>query len=118
MYGTGISVPGAGIRTLCAGIRKGIGEFMKSTRRQNQISDSGRMPAEHRRPQPCIRAADWEPLLYDYAEGLTDRETAASVERHIAECDYCRGALEDIRWMMSALQTSVPEPHPAPYSFP
>ena len=83
---------------------------MKSTRRQNQISDSGRMPAEHRRPQPCIRAADWEPLLYDYAEGLADRETAASVERHIAECDYCRGALEDIRWMMSALQTSVPEP--------
>ena len=77
---------------------------MKETRRQE-------MPmTESRKLHPCVRAADWEPLLYDYAEGLADRETAASVERHIAECAYCRGALEDIRWMISALQTSVPEP--------
>lgn len=58
----------------------------------------------------CDRAAEWEVLLYDYAEGLTDEGTGLAVERHIAECAYCRAALCDIRWMTSALRESVPEP--------
>lgn len=58
----------------------------------------------------CDRAAEWEPLLYDFAEGLTDEKTGQEIKRHIAECAYCRGALEDIRWMTAALRESAPEP--------
>ncbi len=58
----------------------------------------------------CDRAAEWEPLLYDFADGLTDVQTGQAVQRHTAECAYCRGALEDIRWMTSALRESVTEP--------
>lgn len=58
----------------------------------------------------CDRAAEWEPLLYDFAEGLTDEKTGQEVRRHIAECAYCRGALEDIRWMTAALRESALEP--------
>lgn len=84
---------------------------MKVTQRQNGVPEnSGIRLADGMRLPPCDRAADWEPLLYDYAEGLIDKETGAAVQRHLEECPYCRGAFADIQWMTSALKASVPEP--------
>ncbi len=84
---------------------------MKQTHRQNMERDCGTdRLSEKGRGSRCDRAAEWELLLYDFAEGLTDEKTGQEVQRHLAECAYCRGALEDIRWMTSALRTSVPEP--------
>ena len=84
---------------------------MKFMRRQKKMMPDGTAgTSDQRRLQPCDRAAEWEPLLYDYAEGLADDASRTEVRRHLAQCAYCRGALEDIRWMVSALQTSVPEP--------
>ena len=84
---------------------------MKQTHRQNREWNGGMASTpETGRERRCDRAAEWEVLLYDYAEGLTDEGTGLAVERHIAECAYCRAALGDIRWMTSALRESVPEP--------
>lgn len=86
-------------------------EHMKMTQRQDGGAEQMQVRmSDGMRLQPCDRAADWEPLLYDYAEGLADEETGAAVQRHLEECPYCRGALADIQWMTSALKASVPEP--------
>ena len=84
---------------------------MKVTQRQNGVSENSDVRlSDGIQLHPCDRAADWEPLLYDYAEGLADEETGAAVQRHLEECAYCRGAFADIRWMTLALRQSVPEP--------
>lgn len=86
--------------------------MMKQTRRHGK--QPPRIPGQtmERKDslQPCARASEWEPLLYDYAEGLCDGESRAAVRSHLASCAYCSSALEDIRWMMTALRASVPEP--------
>lgn len=76
---------------------------MKHTQQQNPTT-------ELRRTQRCPRSSEWEPLLYDYAEGLADEQTRAAVEGHLASCAYCTAAMEDIRWMISALKSTAPEP--------
>ena len=58
----------------------------------------------------CSRADVWEPLLYDYAEGVADKDTCASVEAHLARCPACRASLADIRFMMEAMSESLPAP--------
>ena len=83
---------------------------MKQKQRQNGEWNSRKPSADTGRGQRCERAAEWEVLLYDFAEGLTDEKTEWAVREHIAECAYCRGALEDIRFMTAALRESVPEP--------
>lgn len=85
--------------------------MMKQTRRHGK--QPPRIPGQPERKDsliPCTRASEWEPLLYDYAEGLCDGETRAAVRGHLTSCAYCSSALEDIRWMMTALQESAPEP--------
>lgn len=83
---------------------------MKQTQRQNGEWSRMKPSADRGRGQRCDRAAEWEVLLYDFAEGLTDEKTTQTVREHIAECEYCRCALEDIRFMTAALRESVPEP--------
>ena len=83
---------------------------MKQTHGQNEEWSGMTQSPDTGRGQRCDRAAEWEPLLYDFAEGLTDEKTGAAVKEHLAGCTYCRGALEDIRWMRTALRESVPEP--------
>ncbi len=83
---------------------------MKQTQRQNGDWSSMKPSTDRVRGKRCDRAAEWEVLLYDFAEELTDEKTTKTVRDHIAECEYCRGALEDIRFMTAALRESVPEP--------
>lgn len=83
---------------------------MKQTQRQNGEWSRMKPSADRGRGQRCDRAAEWEVLLYDFAEGLTDEKTTQTVREHLAECEYCRCALEDIRFMTAALRESVPEP--------
>ena len=87
---------------------------MKKTSRQTMASEqTGTGRAQY---PPCPHAEKWEPLFYDCAEGLADKESADAVRQHITECAYCRARFADIRMMTAALRASVPEPKPGLHS--
>ena len=89
---------------------------MKKTNRQNHMSDNGIGMHRQQSCRPCADAEKWEPLFYDCAEGLADKETEAAVRGHLAECAYCRACFADIRMMTAALKSGVPEPKPGLHS--
>jgi anti-sigma factor RsiW len=49
-------------------------------------------------------------LVTDYLEGTLPEAERARFEAHLAECDGCRGYLEDMRRMVSALGELPPPP--------
>ncbi|MBR5870813.1 MAG: zf-HC2 domain-containing protein [Clostridia bacterium] len=80
---------------------------MKETNRQNAVSDR-----LGQRTAVCPEGMEWEPLLYDLAEGLCDAQTAADTEAHLAACPACRASYAEIRRTVSVLRASAPTPMP------
>ena len=52
----------------------------------------------------CPDNGYWEPLLYDYIDGIQDENARAAVDKHLSVCPYCRGELEKLRQMRGALR--------------
>jgi predicted anti-sigma-YlaC factor YlaD len=52
-------------------------------------------------------------LVTDYLEGVLPDHERVRFEAHLAECDGCRGYLEDMRRLVGSLH-DLPEPPPDP----
>jgi anti-sigma factor RsiW len=52
-------------------------------------------------------------LVTAYLEGVMPADERARVEAHLADCDGCRGYLEDMRRLVGSLKSTV-EPPPDP----
>ncbi|HEV3378566.1 MAG TPA: zf-HC2 domain-containing protein [Thermoleophilaceae bacterium] len=52
-------------------------------------------------------------LVTDYLDGTLPEEERARFDAHLAECDGCRGYLEDMRRLVGSLR-ELPEPPPDP----
>jgi len=51
------------------------------------------------------------PHMSDYLDADLRSQARARLERHTAECPECRGVLDDLRYMLTLLQsTTLPEP--------
>lgn len=58
----------------------------------------------------CEKSGQWEPYLYEYAEGMADDAVKAAVEEHVTTCDLCRRTLTEITEMLFLLREANTAP--------
>jgi predicted anti-sigma-YlaC factor YlaD len=63
--------------------------------------------------QNGLECREFVELVTAYLEGTMPAAERARVEAHLAECDGCRGYLEDMRRLVGSLQ-AVADPPPDP----
>ncbi len=52
-----------------------------------------------------MKCSQIDKMLFNYAEGTLSSEDSVVVEGHLNECTYCRGFVEEIRKVLSVVET-------------